>query len=82
MNKLLKYIIASIVRHSKDVKITEKTENGIIVFTVKVNPDDLKVLIGRNGYTIKAIREIVRTKAITQNKRVNIKIEEKINAHY
>jgi predicted RNA-binding protein YlqC (UPF0109 family) len=77
MKKLLEYIITSIVKHSRDVKITEKEENGVIIFTIKADPEDLKILIGKNGQTIKAIREIMRVKAISQGKIINIKIEEK-----
>jgi len=76
MKKFLEYIIASLVSHPQDVKITEKKEGETLVFTIKVNPEDLKVLIGKNGQTIKAIREIIKIKAILEEKRVNIKIEE------
>jgi len=76
MKKFLEYIITSFVNHPQDVRIIEKKEKETLAFTIKVNPEDIKILIGKNGQTIKAIREIVKIKAIIEKKKIIIKIEE------
>jgi len=78
MKKFLEYIITSLVNYPQNVKITEKEEDGALVFAIKVNPEDLKILIGKNGQTIKAVREIAKIKAFSEKKikNINIKIEE------
>jgi predicted RNA-binding protein YlqC (UPF0109 family) len=76
MKKLLEYIITSLVSHPQDVKISQGKEGEVLVFTIKVHPEDLKILIGKKGQTIKAIREVLKIKAIAEKKIINIKIEE------
>jgi predicted RNA-binding protein YlqC (UPF0109 family) len=76
MKKFLEYIVTSLVNHPQDVKITEKKEEGALIFTIKVHPEDLKILIGKSGQTIKAIKRIARIKTITERKTISLKVEE------
>jgi predicted RNA-binding protein YlqC (UPF0109 family) len=83
MEKLLELIIKSIVQKPKKVKIKkavptgrqEKTE-GFVNFSLKVDPEDLKIVIGKRGRTIRAIRNLIRLKAIKEGARVNLELEE------
>ena len=43
---------------------------------VKVDPEDMGLLIGRSGSTAKAIRTLARIVGMRNNARVNLKIEE------
>jgi predicted RNA-binding protein YlqC (UPF0109 family) len=74
MKKFLEYLVTSIVNHPQNVVIDEKEENNYLTLIIRVHPEDLKILIGKNGQTIKAIREIFRIKAIKEKKMVNIRI--------
>jgi len=76
MKKLLEYLVSSIVNYPKDISVTEKEENKYFNLIIKVHPNDLKIIIGKNGQTIKAIRELVKIKAILKRKNINIAIEE------
>ncbi len=76
MKKALEYIIASIVDNPKEVEITEQEDNGIINFTIKVNPSDMGKIIGKNGKVIRAVRNVVKISAIKQNKKINIQLVE------
>ena len=65
MKKLLEFIIKSIVDNPKDVKITEtKDPSGILLLNLKVNQSDMGKVIGREGNIIKAVRNVLRIKAI------------------
>ena len=76
MKKALEYIVESIVDDPKQVKIEEKEEDGIINFSIKVAPDDMGKVIGKNGKIIRAIRNVIKIPAIKQNKRINISLDE------
>jgi len=76
MKKALEYIIASIVDNPKEIEITEQENNGIINFTIKVNPSDMGKIIGKNGKVIRAVRNVVKISAIKQNKKINIALVE------
>lgn len=76
MKKLLEYLASSVIQHPQDLKIEESKQENAILFKIKANQEDLKILIGKGGQTIRAIREIMRLKSFNQNLRVDIKIEE------
>lgn len=77
MEKLLEFIVKAIVTQPKKVKITpEEGEGGFINFNLEVDPEDLKIVIGRKGRTIRAIRNLLRLRAISEGKRVGLQLEE------
>lgn len=75
MKKLLEYLVCSIVKNPKDVSIEEKMENDCLNFILRAHPDDIKIIIGKGGQTIRALRTLVKIKALQEKKKVNIKIE-------
>lgn len=77
MKKLLEFLVTSIVSHPDKVTIEESQEGDFVNLHLSVHPDDIKIIIGRQGRTIRAIRNLIRTKAAKQNLKVNLIIEEK-----
>lgn len=77
MKNLLEFIVKSLVDKPEEVKIdsSEQGERTILSFTV--NPDDMGKIIGKGGKIIKAIRTLVRTKAIKDSQRVDVSLQEK-----
>ena len=76
MEKLLKFIVESIVQNPKSVKISREEADGFFNFKLKVDNEDLKFVIGKNGKTIRSIRNLLRLKAIKEKKRANLQLEE------
>lgn len=74
MKKLLEFLVSSIVQNPKEINITEESEDNSVTLTIHANPEDIKIVIGKGGKTIKALRELVKIKAIREKKRVDIKI--------
>ncbi len=73
MKELLTYIVENIVNNPTDVTVSEKTSDfGEIVLELKVNPEDMGLVIGKGGKIIKAIRSLIRTKAIIDKRKVNL----------
>ncbi len=76
MYDLVHYIISNLVSKPEEVKI-EQTQNDLgINFVLSVNPDDMGIVIGKSGQTIKAIRKLLLIRAISENTRVNLEIKE------
>lgn len=69
-------IVKGIVNHPSDVKVERKVDEMGVLLTLKVNPEDMGALIGRNGSTARAIRTLTRIVGLKNNARVNLKIEE------
>jgi predicted RNA-binding protein YlqC (UPF0109 family) len=77
MIELVKYLSQSIVNFPDDVVVKEETAaDGTIEVSLKVNPEDMKIVIGKSGRNIKAIRTLVRLSASIKNQKVRLNLEE------
>jgi len=74
--EFLEYLVKSIVDNPNDVQINRKVDEMGVLLDLKVNPEDMGMLIGRQGSTAKAIRTLLRIVGARNNARVNLKIEE------
>jgi len=72
----LEFIIKALVDHSDDVKIDRKVDEMGVLLSLKVNPEDMGQIIGREGATARSIRSLVRIVGLKNHARVNLKIEE------
>jgi predicted RNA-binding protein YlqC (UPF0109 family) len=69
-------IIKEIVNKPESVKVVRTVDELGVLLSVKVDPEDMGLLIGRSGSTAKAIRTLARIVGMRNNARVNLKIEE------
>ena len=76
MKQLLEFLIQSVVNYPQEVSIEEKIQGEVVSLAIKANPEDIKVIIGRNGRTIKAIRNLLWVVAAKQGKKINLAIQE------
>jgi len=74
MEELLKFIISSILPEKNVAISKEETEDGLITFYIKPNPEDAGILIGKGGKIIKSISQILKIKATLMKKRVILKV--------
>lgn len=72
----LEYLIKALVDHPEDVKVDRKVDEMGVLLTLKVHPEDMGQVIGREGATAKSIRGLVRVVGLKNHARVNLKIEE------
>lgn len=76
MKNILDYIIRGIVDKEEDVEVTEEEIEGVVNFKVKVSPDEMGKVIGKEGKVIKAIRNVMRIPAVLQGKKIYITLAE------
>ena len=55
----LEHLVRGIVAHPDDVSVRDKELRRGSLLEVRVNPEDLGKVIGRNGRTAKALRTIM-----------------------
>ena len=70
----LRDIAAAIVDSPDEVKVTREEDDDTITLTLNVAPDDMGMVIGKNGRIAKAIRMIIKAAATGINKKVNVDI--------
>lgn len=78
MKQLIKFIISSIVANPSEVKLEESKNNqtGFTQLTLTVAPEDIGKVIGKKGKIIKAIRDLVKVKAIIKGEKVILNLKE------
>ncbi|OGG40116.1 hypothetical protein A3A21_01790 [Candidatus Jorgensenbacteria bacterium RIFCSPLOWO2_01_FULL_45_25b] len=74
--EFLEYLVKSIVDNPDDVRVERKIDEMGVLLMLKVSPQDMGQVVGRQGSTAKAIRTLLRIVGIKNNARVNLKIEE------
>lgn len=74
MGELVEYIAKALVDNPDEVSVNEIEGTQSIIIELKVAPDDMGKVIGKQGRIAKAIRTVVKAAAIKENKRVVVEI--------
>ena len=74
MKELLIYIAQSLVEHPESVSVTEYGTPAETVLELRVAPEDMGKVIGRQGRIAKEIRTVVRSVAQRSNTKVSVEI--------
>ncbi len=69
-------IAAAIVDSPDEVKVIREEDDDTITLYLSVAPDDMGMVIGRNGRIARAIRTVIKAAAADCGKRVNVKIDD------
>ncbi|MEK7158032.1 MAG: KH domain-containing protein [Patescibacteria group bacterium] len=70
------YVVKAIVDNPDQVSSERTVDEMGVLITLKVAPEDLGQVIGRNGQTAKSIRTLLRVVGAKNHARVNLKIYE------
>jgi hypothetical protein len=74
MGELVEFIAKSLVDNPDMVSVNEVEGSQSIIIELKVAPEDMGKIIGKQGRIAKAIRTVVKAAAIKDNKRVVVEI--------
>ena len=64
----------AVVNNADQVRVEEVEGSSMIVLELKVDPDDMGRIIGKDGRVANAMRTLLRTSAAKDGKRVNLEI--------
>ena len=74
MVELVKYIAQSLVEKPEAVDVREVENEDSIVIELRVDPDDMGKVIGKQGRIAKAIRTVVKAASVKSDKPVFVEI--------
>ncbi|MDE6568523.1 MAG: KH domain-containing protein [Lachnospiraceae bacterium] len=74
MKDLVEVLARALVDNPEEVSVTETEREGEIILELKVAPDDMGKVIGKQGRIAKAIRAMVKAAASKTNKKVVVEI--------
>ena len=74
MKELVEYMAKSLVDNPDAVTVNEVDGEQSLILELKVAPEDMGKIIGKQGRIAKAIRTVVKAAAVKQHKRVIVEI--------
>src|SRR5262245_18507517 len=76
MQAFLEYVVKGLVQHADQVSITPVERNGTTVYEMRLNPEDVGRIIGKQGVTINAIRSLLTAGSARKGLRCSLEIVE------
>lgn len=74
MKELITAIAKALVDHPEDVRVSEVEKDNLIVYELSVHSSDIGKVIGKQGRIAKALRTVVTSAAVKEEKRVTVEI--------
>lgn len=74
MKELLTYVAKNLVDNPDQVNVSQYDNNGETVLELRVAPEDMGKVIGRQGRIAKEIRTLIRSVAQRSGQRVSVEI--------
>ena len=74
MKALVEYIVKALVDKPEDVQISEHEGESITIVGIRVAPDEVGKVIGKEGRIANAIRTVTKASGAKTRKRVTIEI--------
>lgn len=74
MEGLVEYIVKALVKNPDDVQIIRKPSTDGYTIEVRVHPDDMGRIIGRQGRIARSIRTIVKSASSQSGENVYVEI--------
>ncbi len=74
MEELVEYLARGLVDKPDEVKVERVERDGAIVLELRVAPDEVGKVIGRQGRIVRAMRTLVRASGARSNERALLEI--------
>lgn len=74
IRELILLIAKSLVKQPDAVSVTMTVKGNLEVYEIRVAPEDMGKVIGKQGRIAKAIRSVVKAAAIKENKKISVDI--------
>jgi predicted RNA-binding protein YlqC (UPF0109 family) len=74
MKELVEYIAKSLVDEPEAVQVSQVEGERSLILELRVAPDDMGKVIGKQGRIAKAIRTVVKAAATKEGKMVHVEI--------
>lgn len=76
LREFLMYVVANLIEHPQQASIAVGTTSaGAISYRIQLAPDDVRRVIGKNGFTISAIRSLVNVAAQKHGVKVSLRVD-------
>ena len=74
LENLVLILARSLVENPEEVEVSGTETDSRVDLELRVAPDDMGKIIGRQGRTIRAIRTVAKAASVKLGKRVNVEV--------
>jgi len=75
MKELIEHMAKALVNNPDAVSVTEEAGEDGLALTLKVAPEDMGKVIGKQGRIAKAMRAVLKAAAAKEGQKANLEIE-------
>ncbi len=75
-SEFVEFVVKALVDHPENVEVSRTVDEMGVLITLKVHPEDMGQIIGRQGQNARSLRTLLRVVGAKHNARVNLKIYE------
>ncbi len=75
MQHLIEFFLIHLVKHPAELSVQETTSSYKKIYEVEANAEDIGLIIGRGGKTIKAVQRVASILADELDERFEIKVK-------
>ena len=76
MQAFLEYVVKGLVQHPDEVTVSPVEREGTTIYELRLHPEDVGKVIGRQGMTINAIRSLMLSGSAKKGLRCSLEIVE------
>ncbi len=76
METFLEFVIRQLVEAPEEVLVTKIEQGRKLIFKIEMRKSDVGKVIGRNGHTITAVRNLLNAAALRSGQQVSLQIVE------
>jgi hypothetical protein len=76
MQAFLEYVVKGLVNHPETVTVTPVVKDALTIYELRLHPDDVGKIIGRQGMTINALRSVLLAGSAKKSLRCSLEIVE------
>jgi len=74
MEEMLRFLVKELVNDPDQISINKREEGNTAILELKVAPDDMGKIIGRQGKIAKSIRTLMKAYGAKNNQKINVDI--------
>lgn len=72
MKDFIEFLVKQIIKNPKELVVEEEINDTVVNIRICVAESDMGILIGKQGRTIRSIRDLAKAKAIKDNVKVYV----------
>jgi len=76
LREFLMYVVANLIEHPDQASIAVGANtNGVVSYRLRLASDDVKRVVGKNGFTISAIRSLMGVAAHKHGVKISLRVD-------